>query len=78
MTKTAEQLLKVALKLGSEERAELAAELLASLDGVPDDDAEPAWASEIERRAERARAGEDPGRAWPEARERLRGKLRDR
>ncbi len=78
MTKTAEQLLKVALELGSEERAELAAELLASLDGEPDNDAGSAWASEIERRAERARAGEDPGKAWPEARERLRGKLRVR
>lgn len=78
MTETVEQLLKLALKLGSEERAALAAELIASLDGEPDCDAEPTWASEIERRAERARAGEDPGKAWPEARKRLRTKLQDR
>ncbi len=62
-----------ALELDLDERAELAAELLASLDGAPDDDAEAAWATEIERRAERARSCKDPGRPWPEVRERIKG-----
>ena len=75
MTKTSEKLLEDALKLHLPERAELAAELLASLDGAPDDDAEAAWAAEIERRAERARCGDDPGTSWPEARDRIRNEL---
>ena len=33
------------------ERARLAAELLASMDGEPDADRDALWASEIERRA---------------------------
>ena len=77
MTKTAEQLLKDALKLRSEDRAEMAVELIASLDGSADEDAAPAWADEIERRADRARSGDDPGSPWPEARGRLRGNLDD-
>jgi hypothetical protein len=54
VSKTGEKLLEDALKLALSERAELAAELLASLDGAPDADAEAAWAAEIERRAARA------------------------
>jgi Putative addiction module component len=71
MTKDAQKLLMSALELDLAERAELAAELLASLDGAPDDDAAAAWATEIERRAERARTGADLGRAWPEVRARI-------
>ena len=49
--KDAQKLLVSALELSLDDRAELAAELLASLDGAPDDDAEAAWACQIERRA---------------------------
>ena len=73
--KVGEKLLEDALKLALPERAELAAELLASLDGAPDADAEAAWAAEIERRAARARSGADPGRPWPEVRDRIRNGL---
>ena len=75
VSKTGEKLLEDALKLALSERAELAAELLASLDGAPDADAEAAWAAEIERRAARARSGADPGRPWPEVRDRIRNGL---
>jgi len=78
VSKTGEKLLEDALKLGLSERAELAAELLASLDGAPDDDAEAAWAAEIERRAARARSGEDPGKAWPDVRDRIKSGLSKR
>ena len=71
MTKATEKLLKSALELDLDQRAELAAELLASLDGGPDEDVDAAWAAEIERRAERARSGADPGRPWPEVRDRI-------
>jgi len=71
VTKATAKLLKSALELELDQRAELAAELLASLDGAPDQDAEAAWAVEIERRAARARSGEDPGRPWAEVRDRI-------
>ena len=72
MSKAAERLLESALKLDLPERAELAAELLASLDGAPDEDAQAAWAAEIERRAARARSGDDARKPWPEVRDRIR------
>jgi putative addiction module component (TIGR02574 family) len=69
MSKTAQKVLHEALRLELSERAELAAELLASLDGEPDQDVEAAWAAEIERRAARARSGEDAGSPWAAARD---------
>jgi len=78
VTKATEKLLKSALELELDQRAELAAELLASLDGAPDEDAEAAWAAEIERRATRARSGKDPGRPWSEVRDRIKHGLAPR
>ena len=53
------------------ERAELAADLLASLDGEPEADVEAAWASEIERRAREAHANQDDDVAWETVRDEL-------
>jgi len=78
MSKTGQRVLDEALRLELSDRAELAAELLASLDGEPDENVEAAWAAEIERRAARARSGEDDGRPWPEARDRARDALSKR
>ncbi len=75
MSKTGQDVLHEALQLGLPDRAELAAELLASLDGEPDEDVEAAWAAEIERRAARARSGRDVGRPWAEVREEIRNAL---
>jgi len=69
MSKEGQKVLDEALRLELRERAELAAELLASLDGEPDEEVEAAWAAEIERRAARARSGEDTGRSWTKARD---------
>jgi len=71
MTKATSNLLNKALRLTTAERAELAAELLASLDGEPENEVEAAWAVEIERRVERVRSGQAKGRPWSEVRERL-------
>lgn len=54
VTKGARQLLEDALKLGSQERADLAAKLIESLDPETDEDVDAAWAEEITRRAARA------------------------
>jgi len=78
VTKAAAKLLEEALKLDSAGRADLAAELIASLDSGADEDAETAWAAEIEERAARTRSGADPGEPWPQVRERLERDLRSR
>jgi putative addiction module component (TIGR02574 family) len=57
--------LKSALDLPLDARAQLAAELLASIDGEDDaTEVEAAWAKEIERRARRVRNGETVGIPW--------------
>jgi putative addiction module component (TIGR02574 family) len=66
------ELLHDALDLPVEERAQLAADLLATLDGPPDPDAREAWTEELRRRVERVLAGEATAVSWPELRTRLR------
>jgi putative addiction module component (TIGR02574 family) len=71
---TRETLLQEALKLPHTERADVAAELLASLDEEPADkleEVERAWGAEIERRARRVLAGESAGVPWEQARQRI-------
>jgi hypothetical protein len=73
-----DSLVRDALALPAERRAEFAADLLASLDRDEHDDPDAvraAWAAELERRARRALSGEDPGRPWPEVRGRVSSKL---
>ena len=71
MSDRARKLLQDAMELPLPERAELAADLLASLDGAPDADVEAAWASEIERRAREALANPDDDVAWETVRAEL-------
>jgi putative addiction module component (TIGR02574 family) len=80
MTSRAHELLRGALKLPPEERADVAAELLASLDEAETDMAslEAEWAAEIERRARRVLAGESPGIPWEDVRRRAEAELRER
>ena len=71
MSSTTSKLLGEALHLTVKERAELAAAILASLDGEPEDDVEQAWAVEIERRARKSLAGEGAPEDWNDVHERL-------
>jgi putative addiction module component (TIGR02574 family) len=71
MDKTTDDILSNAMQLSTTERAELAAALLASLDGEPEEEVEAAWAAEIQRRIERVRSGKAKGRLWSEVREHL-------
>ena len=68
-------MLEGALQLPVEERVTLVSALIASIDGEPDEDADEAWAAEIERRARRAITGESTGSEWDAVRARLEGKL---
>jgi len=64
MNDRARTLLREALTLARDERADVAAELLASLDEEPTEDpavVEAVWAKEIERRARRVLSGESSG-----------------
>jgi len=78
MTDRAQALLREALALPLEERADVAAELLASLDGAEPDvaDVEAAWAAEIETRARRVLAGDSSGVPWEDVRRRAEADLR--
>jgi len=76
MAARARSVLADALSLPPADRATVAAELLASLDGPADEDAEAAWAAEITRRAARARSGEAPGIPWTEVRAEARRRVR--
>ena len=71
MTKAAEAVLADALQLDVKARADLAAELLASLDGPSDPDAEQAWAAEIEQRTKSLDAGTESLESWDEAKRRI-------
>lgn len=71
MTKPVSSVLADALRLDPEARAELAAELLASLDGPVDPDAESAWEAEIERRITAIEAGTIPLEPWEEVKRRI-------
>ncbi len=64
------------MALPTQDRARVAAALIASLDEAEDADAERAWATEIERRAERVLAGQSKGDPWSEVRGRLLQRLR--
>lgn len=77
----ADSLLHEALKLSPKERADVAAELLASLDEEPSDnreEIEEAWGAEIERRARRVLAGDSAGAPWDEVRRDLEDRLAKR
>lgn len=72
MAPSIQQLLKDALQLPDQQRAELVVELLDSLPPAEPEQArsDAEWFAEIERRAREAQAGV-PGVAWEEARKQV-------
>jgi len=77
MSIRAQELIREALALYPNERADVAAELLASLDEPADDiaEVEKAWAIEIERRARRVLSDESVGEPWESVRDRVARRL---
>ena len=77
MTSDAVTVLREALALPDSDRADLAAELLASLPEPPDtlDVDSDEWAQEIERRARGVLSGETVTEDWDAVEERILGKL---
>jgi putative addiction module component (TIGR02574 family) len=78
MTKGAKAVLADALRLDSASRAELAAEILASLDGPADPDAEAAWNQEIDRRIEAIETGTISLEPWEQVKRRIEKDVLDR
>lgn len=75
MTTAARNLRNAVLELSDEDRAWLASELLASLDGPPDPDVEAAWAAEIDRRVDEVERGAVELLDWDVVKARLAEKL---
>ncbi len=78
MTGVARKLLQDLLALPEEDRAELASELIASLDGPPDADWEETWLHELDRRVAAAEANGDTGDDWAAVRASILAELRSR
>jgi putative addiction module component (TIGR02574 family) len=74
MNASAQRLLQEAMSLSVGERADLAAELLASLDPNADPDADRLWEEEIERRVAELDSGTASTIPWHEVRARLRAR----
>lgn len=58
MTDKIQAILEQALKLSLTERADVAEQLIISLDERPDADAEQAWQEEVQRRLQQVERGE--------------------
>ena len=79
VTTSANRVLKDALGLSERERAEIAAQLISSLDAASSDDADEvrdAWAAEIERRCAALDAGTATTTSWDETRRRTEAAIR--
>ena len=72
MTQKSQVVLAEALKLPSNERAEVAEQLIASLDEAPDTGVEQAWQEEVQRRLGQIERGEVNTIPWEEVQRRLR------
>ena len=77
MTQEAAELLKKALALPAEERANLASTLIDSLDATIDEHAEAAWQEEVRRRIDDLRSGRVRTVPWEEVQEKARTLLDD-
>jgi putative addiction module component (TIGR02574 family) len=71
MTEHAKQLLAEALRLPENDRGDLAARLIESLDPVNDEEIEAAWGAEIQKRLEELRTGQVQSMSWAEARRKI-------
>lgn len=78
---TADDILQQALQLPQHERADLAHQLILSLEGIDlnepkEEGYDEAWAEEIERRMASYERGESQARPWSEVRSEIESKLR--
>ena len=72
MTQETQELLQKALALADNERAELAGQLINSLDTNIDPDVDEAWQHEVVRRSNEVRSGKVKTIPWSEVRRKAR------
>lgn len=76
MTTKAQEILNQALQLGPDERAELASQLLSSLEDEESyADLHPSWSAEIKRRLDELESGAVKAIPWEEARAIIRDRV---
>jgi len=75
MTQEAHELLQKALALPDEERAELAGNLIASLDATVEQDVDAAWQQEVVRRSRDVQSGEVDTVPWEDVQQKGRTRL---
>jgi putative addiction module component (TIGR02574 family) len=75
MTQEAHELLQKALALPENERAELAGNLISSLETTIDPDVDAAWQDEVSRRAREVQSGKVKTVAWEDVRRKGRSLL---
>jgi len=75
MTQEAHELLQKALALPENERAELAGNLIASLDAPVDRDVDAAWQQEVARRLHEVQSGKVGTISWEEVQQKGRSLL---
>jgi len=78
MGEAASKILQQALALPEDDRVTLATELLASLEGAPDQGWDEAWLAELDRRARAAETRGTPAPEWSEVRARILSRLGQR
>lgn len=78
MTQETHDLLQKALALPESERAELAGNLLSSLDTTVDPDVDAAWQQEVARRLEEVQSGKVATIPWEEVQQKGRKLLHER
>jgi hypothetical protein len=78
MSELADKLLAEAVKLTAQERARVAAELIASVDDEPDADADVARAQEIDVRVQRIETQGPKGEDWQTVHDRIAARLRSK
>ena len=76
MTQETQELLQKALALSENERAELAANLISSLDATVDQDADASWQQEVVRRFQDIQSGKIGTVSWEEVQQKGRTLLR--
>jgi putative addiction module component (TIGR02574 family) len=75
MTHEAHELLEKALALPENDRAELAGNLISSLDTTIDQDADAAWQQEVARRLQEVQSGKVKTLSWEEVQQKGRSLL---
>ena len=71
MTDKTQAIVEQSLKLSPPERADVAEQLLASLDDALDSDVEKAWQEEVQQRLQQVERGEVKAIPWEEVQRRL-------